>query len=126
MTKAELSKFQTILTAKRDDAARTTRKRDGLTIQPAPDVMDALQFASEREFTSRDLERGSKMLRDVHAALQRIAEGTYGICAECEEEISQKRLLAVPWATHCIGCQERADRHASAGFEFDEEFAKAA
>jgi DnaK suppressor protein len=46
-------------------------------------------------------------LRQVEAALARIAAGAYGICAECEEEISEKRLAAVPWAEYCIGCQAR-------------------
>jgi DnaK suppressor protein len=48
-----------------------------------------------------------KLLREVQAALRRIEQGTYGVCYECEEPISAKRLDAVPWAKYCVSCQER-------------------
>jgi DnaK suppressor protein len=51
-----------------------------------------------------------KMLRLVSAALDRIYNGEYGICHACEEEISEKRLKAIPWAEFCVACQ---DSHAS-------------
>jgi len=46
------------------------------------------------------------LLREVQAALRRIAQGTYGVCYQCEEPISAKRLDAVPWAKFCVSCQE--------------------
>src|SRR5208282_607337 len=46
-------------------------------------------------------------LKQINEALQRISEGTYGICAECEKPISPKRLQAVPWAKYCVACQEQ-------------------
>src|ERR1044071_6457920 len=46
-----------------------------------------------------------KLLREVSAALHRIEQDHYGICAECEEPISVKRLDAVPWARYCVRCQ---------------------
>ncbi|SRR5581483_1225488 len=48
-----------------------------------------------------------KLLREVQDALHRIDQGTYGICPECEEPISAKRLAAVPWAKFCVSCQEK-------------------
>lgn len=47
------------------------------------------------------------VLKQVDAALRRIERGTFGVCLECEEPISNKRLEAVPWARYCIPCQER-------------------
>jgi len=47
------------------------------------------------------------LLRQVQDALRRIEAGSYGICHECEEPISPKRLAAVPWAKYCVSCQER-------------------
>jgi DnaK suppressor protein len=47
------------------------------------------------------------LLREIEDALRRVEEGTYGVCAECEEPISGKRLKAVPWARYCVSCQER-------------------
>src|SRR5580658_3132899 len=46
------------------------------------------------------------LLREVEEALARVKDGTYGICAECEEPISPKRLQALPWAKFCVRCQE--------------------
>src|SRR6202142_313209 len=48
-----------------------------------------------------------KLLRDIQAALRRIEQSTYGVCAACDEPISAKRLEAVPWAKFCVRCQER-------------------
>ena len=49
----------------------------------------------------------TKLLREVEDALLRISQGTYGVCHECDEPISPKRLDAVPWAKFCVSCQER-------------------
>lgn len=50
------------------------------------------------------------ILRLVEEALRRIEVGSYGYCVNCEEEILQKRLDAVPWARHCIKCQDLQER----------------
>ena len=47
-----------------------------------------------------------KLLREISDALRRMDHETYGICMECEEPISTKRLDAVPWARYCVTCQE--------------------
>jgi DnaK suppressor protein len=93
------------------DASRALGRREGLAIERTPDALDEVQFASARELSTRNLERESGLLRQVRAALDRIADGTYGACLHCDEEISQKRLKAVPWATLCIACQEQSDRN---------------
>src|SRR3974377_2060025 len=48
-----------------------------------------------------------KLLREVSDALRRIEQGTYGVCLECQDPISVKRLDAVPWARYCVTCQEQ-------------------
>lgn len=58
-----------------------------------------------------------KLLREVQAALRRMEQGTYGVCYECEEPISGKRLDAVPWAKYCVSCQERIAANAELGLE---------
>ncbi len=60
-----------------------------------------------------------KLLREVEDALRRIRKGTYGICHECDEPISAKRLDAVPWAKYCVPCQERIAARADRGEESD-------
>ncbi|SRR6266568_4149194 len=119
MTQSERDNFRTILTQKRVELALEAGRREGIAIERTPDALDEVQLASERELTTRDLERGSRLLRSVRAALDRIAEGAYGACLECEEEISHKRLQAMPWATLCIRCQEQADRSAQQRFSQD-------
>jgi DnaK suppressor protein len=56
------------------------------------------------------LRRERSELAEVGEALERIAEGSYGVCEECGEEISFARLKAVPQTTHCISCQETLDK----------------
>ena len=69
------------------------------------------QLAGERELAIRNLDRDSNMLRQIQGALARIAGGSYGVCRHCEEDISPRRVNAVPWASFCIKCQEQLDRH---------------
>jgi DnaK suppressor protein len=122
MTRTELKRFRTILTAKHADLARAAGRRDGIAIERTPDVLDQMQLASERELTTRGLERNSRLLRNVQAAFGRMDEGVYGMCLQCDEEISHKRLSAVPWATLCIGCQEQADGSPQRHFGYQETF----
>ena len=51
----------------------------------------------------------SKTLEKLNEAIRRFDEGTYGICSDCEIDISPKRLEALPFATRCKGCQEREE-----------------
>jgi DnaK suppressor protein len=110
MTKSELNRFRQTLEAKHAELAAVLRRRDEIAIEKSPDAIDEVQRAAERELAIRNLDRESNLLRNVRAALRRIDEGTFGICGHCEEEISPKRLAAVPWAPFCIRCQEAADR----------------
>lgn len=54
-------------------------------------------------------------LQRIEAALQRIAEGRWGECAECGRAIEAKRLAALPWAIRCAGCAEARERRVKAG-----------
>lgn len=111
MTKIDLEKFRSILEAKQADLSGSLRNRDEIVIEKAPDALDEVQLAGERELAIRNLDRDSNMLRQIKRALGRIADGSYGVCGHCEEEISMKRVNAVPWAAFCIKCQEQVDRH---------------
>lgn len=111
MTKSELAKFRQILEAKRAELSDVLRRRDEIAIEKSADAIDEVTRAAERELAIRNLDRESNLLRNVRAALRRIDDGSFGVCAHCEEEISPKRLAAVPWAPFCIRCQEAADRH---------------
>jgi DnaK suppressor protein len=115
MTKTELAKFKKILETRQEELEQVVRRRDAITIEKSADALDEVQHAAERELAIRNLDRESHMLRNVRGALRRIDEGSFGICIHCEEEISPKRLAAVPWTALCIQCQEQADRNREEG-----------
>jgi len=110
MTKSEFNRFKMILEGKQSELAKLLRNREAIAIEKSPDALDEVQHAAERELAIRNLDRESQLLRQVRFALRRIGEGTYGVCLHCEEEISPKRLAAVPWTQYCIHCQEMADQ----------------
>jgi DnaK suppressor protein len=111
MTKNELTNYRCLLGAKREELTQVVRNRAGIAIEKSPDAFDELQSAAEREVAIRNLDRDSNLLRNVRAALQRIEMDSFGMCLHCEEDISPKRLAAVPWTAFCIRCQEIADRN---------------
>jgi DnaK suppressor protein len=127
MTKTEVNKFKKILENKQDELERIVRNRDAITIEKSADALDEVQHAAERELAIRNLDRESNLLRNVRSALRRIEDGTFGVCLHCEEEISPKRIAAVPWAPFCIQCQEQADKNQEQGDEsFDDMLVNAA
>jgi DnaK suppressor protein len=123
MSKTDLEKYKAILEAKRTELSAGLRNREDIAIEKSPDALDEVQLAGERELAIRNLDRGSNLLRNVRGALARMADGSYGVCLHCEDDIKPKRLDAVPWTKFCIRCQEAADRHefeSESGETFDE------
>ncbi len=57
-------------------------------------------------------------LKAVASALQHLADGGYGACAECDHAIGRERLLVQPSAERCLPCQERLERSQAAPREF--------
>jgi DnaK suppressor protein len=113
-------RVQEILERKQAELMEVLRNRDGITIEKSADQMDEIQYATERELAIRNVDRDSKLLRQVKAALIRIQTGHFGTCVDCEEAISPKRLAAVPWAMRCIECQEVSDRDRRGAVEVSE------
>src|ERR1035437_7318271 len=111
MTQTEINKYKAVLEAKQAELSAGLRNRDDIAIEKTPDAIDEVQLAGERELAIRNLDRESNLLRNVKGALVRIADGSYGVCMHCEEDIRIKRMDAVPWTRDCIKCQEAADRH---------------
>lgn len=109
MTKIELNRFQYSLKNKLADLENGNRNRGAIAIETSPDELDRIQHGQERDLAMGALDRDSKLLRQVRAALIRLEAGTYGVCSDCQENISMKRLTAVPWTASCILCQQAAD-----------------
>ena len=92
MTQTELNKYKAMLEAKQAELSAGLRNREDIAIEKTPDAIDEVQLAGERELAIRNLDRESNLLRNVKGALVRIADGSYGVCMHCEEDIKTKRL----------------------------------
>lgn len=76
----------------------------------APDLGDRALSTVIRDLSYQLTASEREILRRVDAALDRIDANTYGTCISCEKKVQLGRLDAVPWALHCIECQELQDR----------------
>ena len=109
MNVAATAGYKPLLIAKHKEIVGKSRRREDIYSVRSNEQIETVQLAGELEFVVRNLERESKILMQVDAALRRIDEGEFGVCLECEEPISPKRLAAVPWAAYCLHCQELHD-----------------
>ena len=98
-----------LLNRKKAELERAIGGRDGITVVQTPDLLEDVQLSAARDLAiqTRDLE--FHLLRQVRAAIQRIEDGSYGICMQCGKPIPPKRLEAVPWASCCVPCQEELE-----------------
>jgi DnaK suppressor protein len=92
------------------DLAQELRERSGIHVEQAADPMDQILSLIDRENRLTHLQRSAERYRLIDQALERIEDGEYGVCQECEEKISAKRLQAIPWAAYCVSCQDRRER----------------
>ncbi len=122
--KAKLSTYRQLLERKAEEV------RGSMSAQKAAQVVARLDVPSDEGDLSQQhheewifLNRNTidmKLLREISDALRRMEHGTYGVCPECEEPISAKRLDAVPWARYCVSCQEKISERVAHGEEDDE------
>jgi len=114
MNKVQLKKFKTLLAEKRDEivkkAKQTLEEDMTLDANDLPDEMDLASSEYLQSFTFRLRGREKVFLDKIEKALRKIEDGSFGICEECGEEISIKRLEARPETTLCIRCKEDQER----------------
>ena len=118
------ARYRKVLEAKAEEVRRS------MSAQKAAQVVARLDVPSDEGDLSQQhheewifLNRNTidmKLLREVSDALHRIDHDHYGICMECDEPISAKRLEAVPWARYCVTCQERIAARIADGEVIDE------
>ena len=109
-----------VLETKRRELMSGTSDREEILIENAAEDFDRLQQQMNREVAIRNLDRESKLLKEVNAAMKRVDEGSYGTCLRCDEEIPETRMKAVPWAAYCVPCQEAIERQRAAGEEVED------
>jgi DnaK suppressor protein len=111
---AELAKFRARLLAKKQEILAMYRNdlRSGQESNDSPteDIVDRANNAYSRElsYSISDTERA--LMLQIDEALERIAAGSFGLCTHCGQPIAPARLEAVPWARHCINCQELLEK----------------
>jgi len=109
MGAAEIHQYRAELQAKLAELEAGARRLDGIAVETAPDAMDDSAFANDRDFAVERLVQITSLLVSVRSALDRISDGSYGMCLGCSEVISTKRLAVLPWAAYCLPCQQKVD-----------------
>ena len=114
MDKRKVELFRKRLVTKQDELLRLVSKseKDGREAdeEATQDIADKAVNSYTKEFLFHQSDENRRILQLISEALERLKTGTYGHCVACEEEVQQKRLDAVPWARHCIECQEKQDK----------------
>ena len=100
----------------REDVERVRRDRPDVLVGSVPDAGDEALVTLIAELDRAEANRDVTELRALEAARQRLAEGSYGTCADCGGEIGFERLQVNPSAVRCIRCQTAYEKtHAASG-----------
>jgi DnaK suppressor protein len=114
MPKKEMEKYRRLLQDKKNslsnDLAKTRTAEEETIEEATQDIADKAVSSYTREFLYSLSDTDRTTLVQIDEALARIAEGTYGNCMNCAQPMAEKRLTAVPWAPHCVDCQELAEK----------------
>ncbi|MDA0747845.1 MAG: TraR/DksA family transcriptional regulator [bacterium] len=115
MTKKKLTFFQKLLTERKRELLRQVMNQDedlnGLRGEHFADPLDMAGNASSLELMSALGNNERIELAEIDHALAKIEDGTYGICEDSEEMISEVRLTAIPTARFTRECQEKHERN---------------
>src|ERR1700692_2478417 len=115
MEKEKVEQYRRLLEVRRESLreAVTRSEEDGREAQAsdtAQDIADRASSSYQKEFLFAQSNNDRRLLQMVERALFSIGEGIYGECEQCGNTIDERRLEAVPWARHCIACQEKLER----------------
>ena len=81
-----------------------------ITLENTEDECDLATISHDRELLYHLHESDFQRLRFIQEAMKALDRGQYGDCVRCGNDINEKRLMAVPWATLCILCQEETEK----------------
>ncbi|HEX9794512.1 MAG TPA: TraR/DksA family transcriptional regulator [Planctomycetota bacterium] len=122
MPKAKQAKYKKLLLSILSELGVKLEAMEEATLRgdndTTPDEYD--EFGSDSygtEFQLDLIQNEEEILRDVHEALERIANGSFGNCDGCAEPIPERRLQVLPYARNCVGCQRKVEE----GDEIDED-----
>lgn len=109
LRKLLLAKREEILREIKEDLGQSLTSDQQRRLESGMDSGDHALMDLERELGISLLEMRNRKRQLIDEALIRVEDGTYGVCAECGVEISEKRLEAVPFARLCVECQSREE-----------------
>jgi DnaK suppressor protein len=112
MEKDKLEHFRSLLNGKLEELLSGADKAvSGMSEKEEnfPDPTDRATLETDRNFLLRVKDRERKLISKVKEALQRIDDGSFGVCELCGEDISDKRLEARPVTTCCIECKKEEE-----------------
>lgn len=112
MKKKDVEFFKELLTRRLDELLNQADNTvSGMTSpkENFPDPTDRAALEADRNFMLRIRDREHKLIKKIKKALDRIENGTFGICESCGEEISIKRLKARPVTSQCIECKSKEE-----------------
>ena len=113
MSTEKRKEYFKILLSQRLDELLTEGKKTarGMTdfMDRFTDFTDQASMETQSSFIFRIKERESRLIKKIKDALARLADGTFGICEECGEEIADQRLEARPITTLCITCKQKQE-----------------
>lgn len=113
MDKRRIELYKKRLIERREQLLDTVSKteQDGREAdeEATQDTADKASSSYTKEFLFKKSNDDRFILHLVQEALQRLKSGEFGVCVACGGEMQMKRLEAVPWARHCIECQEKQE-----------------
>ena len=113
----KLEKFKQRLLAKRRELITEVQGSNVGSLETSSDgiqdIADQASSAYTKEFLLSLTDTERKQLLQIDEALRSLDKGTYGLCLNCGQPISRKRLEALPWATYCIDCQQKLEQERS-------------
>jgi RNA polymerase-binding protein DksA len=124
LTRKQLNEFEVLITQRRkqlvtdllEDVARARDESYADVAGGVTDLGDEALADLLSDLDNAEVARDMRIVRELDAALGRIADGSYGTCVECEGEIGLERLRVYPTAMRCIKCQEVYEKtHAHPG-----------
>jgi len=118
MDKSTQEQFRELLQQQLDELLREAGKTANEMADEKtnfPDPTDRASLESDRNFELRIRDRERKLIAKIREAIERIDDGSYGICESCEEEIGEARLRARPVTTMCIDCKTEQERQEKIG-----------
>ncbi|MDY6955115.1 MAG: RNA polymerase-binding protein DksA [Thermodesulfobacteriota bacterium] len=112
LAKKSKSYFRSLLSQQLDEVLNKAKAASGSTTDSSgasPDTIDRASTETDSVLSFRIREREGRLFKKINYALDKLQDGTYGICEECGRPISLGRLRARPIARFCIRCKEKQE-----------------